>query len=474
MNKKLSIQVQSGSSYESNNMILLPYSEGILNQSFDSMEDDSILGKAFQNKSLQGNQHVGGEYTTYLNNDNLILLNNFDKKFSIAEQNDIETIQYSNCYFRNIKLSGSVGNLINMDLDIFSLDTPSKNGAATFPTTTNSSYPFNFQEIQYFRIGDLFLPLSSLDERSIKSFNLELITGYEEIFANGQAPISPVPNTKLNFSFVAPRYLEETFQNWQDNDTNLQLEMLIYKSISESLKIQIPNFKTKITLNDEDLTTMTVECLTGSNKDRVNPNMGVDLIDFVISTLIWWEGEDNVLDSGGNHLNGAWSGTEQYTTGYIGKCFNFNGSSYINVSHNTLLTPANLTIECYIKRTGSVGTWDPIIKKAGGGGRGQANGWALEFNSNQVRFLIYNGDTSGIYHNGWMTTAGYTITNGVWYKIKGIFDGTNLQLYVNDILIDSIVTPYPIIPSTNNLNIARDPSNTSRFFNGLIDEIKIY
>ena len=45
------------------------------------------------------------------------------------------------------------------------------------------------------------------------------------------------------------------------------------------------------------------------------------------------------------------------------------------------------------------------------------------------------------YGPGFQATAPYTLTPGAWYQIVGTFDGTTLNLYVNNTLVETAVRP---------------------------------
>ncbi len=47
-----------------------------------------------------------------------------------------------------------------------------------------------------------------------------------------------------------------------------------------------------------------------------------------LKPVAWWRGEDNALDSAGDH-DGEWEGNEAYADGAVGRAFDFDGSSYV-------------------------------------------------------------------------------------------------------------------------------------------------
>jgi hypothetical protein len=60
--------------------------------------------------------------------------------------------------------------------------------------------------------------------------------------------------------------------------------------------------------------------------------------------------------------------------------------------------------------------------------------------------------------------------------VAGVCDGRTLQLYVDgDLMATTEITrPGVIGPADKPWNIGRNATNTERFFNGYIDEVKIY
>jgi len=61
------------------------------------------------------------------------------------------------------------------------------------------------------------------------------------------------------------------------------------------------------------------------------------------------------------------------------------------------------------------------------------------------------GFSSGFFDGEWRVTDGYSLTSGNWYYIVGTYDGTNINLYVNNTLVDS--TTYVGTPTTSGAGI---------------------
>ena len=213
------------------------------------------------------------------------------RNLSIAELTTINCIQYTSCYPKSIKISGAKGGLIKCESDIFSIHPQTRTVVGSFPSATVPNLPLNFHEMGgtngYFRIGDQVNALASTDDIQITDFNIDVVTGFDELYANESdlatpqalGPMIPVwgmvqPSVKFNFKI--PKFTAETFLTFQDNDTALQAELYLYKSATQTLKIQFSNFKIKPELTSEDLTGLNIECMIGRNgigTSYVNSNM---------------------------------------------------------------------------------------------------------------------------------------------------------------------------------------------------------
>ena len=186
----------------------------------------------------------------------------------------------------------------------------------------------------------------------------------------------------------------------------------------------------------------------------------------------WWQAEGNALDSGGTNSGILMNGVG-FAAGEVGQAFNLDGTSqYVDVPNSASLNPtARLSLEVWVyPRSAQNSTGSPIIKKAGEGSD-QRDGYTLEFAGTSG--VLFGINVSGGFD--WVLTAPVPLPNNQWSHVAGVFDGSTISLYVNGVLATSpIATAGPIVPSGNDLHIGHDPSNPSRYFNGLIDEVSVY
>ena len=141
-----------------------------------------------------------------------------------------------------------------------------------------------------------------------------------------------------------------------------------------------------------------------------------------------------------NYTSGAWVdsvGGKSFTlynspswSSNNGGYFTFTASSSQYAQSNTSLPNlSNWTMEVWHYYTGSNTGGNPcILTEVYPGSVGQIN-YSLGDNN--------GGFSSGFFDGGWRVTDGYSLTPNNWYHIVGTYDGTTLNLYVNNVLVDT-------------------------------------
>jgi prepilin-type N-terminal cleavage/methylation domain-containing protein len=145
----------------------------------------------------------------------------------------------------------------------------------------------------------------------------------------------------------------------------------------------------------------------------------------------------------------------------------FNGTSdYLDAGNGTSLnSTGTITIEAWVKANQIA--WSSFVSKRynsdgavlnGGYGLGMNNGGA-------PLFQIDNMITA-------VTSFGSVLSVDTWYHLVGVADGTKVYLYQNGVIKDK-QTYSSYTNSSFNLTIGRSGGGYE-FFNGLIDEVRIY
>ncbi len=183
------------------------------------------------------------------------------------------------------------------------------------------------------------------------------------------------------------------------------------------------------------------------------------------------DGNNTIFDKSQYNNHGTWSGnaTPNWTSG-IGSAMSFDGvNDYVNAGNDASLDfgSNNFTISFWFKSsaTGNI----KIVSKYNNGGVYQ--GFNLFLNNGLITSSIKDTVATVIYS---VSVTQYN--DNKWYNAIVVFNrSSNMSLYVNDILVDSdnIVVANATISTTSPIYIGA-ALGFANFFNGSIDEVRIY
>ena len=66
------------------------------------------------------------------------------------------------------------------------------------------------------------------------------------------------------------------------------------------------------------------------------------------------------------------------------------------------------------------------------------------------------------------------LETGKWQHLAGVYDGANVLIYVDGVLVGSEPQTGTILSNTEPLLVGRRALNDERYFKGLIDEVRVY
>ncbi len=176
----------------------------------------------------------------------------------------------------------------------------------------------------------------------------------------------------------------------------------------------------------------------------------------------------SVYDRSGYGNNGTWSGTgTHWGVGKYGGAGVFNGSDdRVNVESSNNLNVKNITISMWISPVNDTQDMQLFDKYKTGPG-----GYAASTISGYIYFVI-----SG--ESGTRTERYGKPPTGTWTHVSLVYDGISMAGYYNGIKQNvgwsSGSTGGPIITSPENFWIGQRLVPTYKFFNGLIDDVRIY
>jgi concanavalin A-like lectin/glucanase superfamily protein/List-Bact-rpt repeat protein len=146
---------------------------------------------------------------------------------------------------------------------------------------------------------------------------------------------------------------------------------------------------------------------------------------------------------------GAIRGPGKYSNGLV-----FDGvNDYVSIGDLDL---TSFTIEFWLKQDVSLPAWGSLIMKQ--------FTYGFEINTTTLYLSVGNGSS-------WSGTVSAPITLGQWTYVAGTFNGSTLNLYINGILIDSRTAT---LANSNLALLIGSWTGSSEFFQGTVDEVRIY
>lgn len=170
----------------------------------------------------------------------------------------------------------------------------------------------------------------------------------------------------------------------------------------------------------------------------------------------------------GNSTSG-WQGSSDCKAGV--SCLKFDGENdYIQIANNPSLNiTSEITVSAWVNIPKlSPSAWQAVVAKTTSNDRGYYMDFAT---NNKFNFYIHTGTNEEDY----ASTSAITATG--WYHVVGTYDGTNTVIYLNGNLEES--DPHDWGGNINSSEYAarigaRNDGAASNFFNGTIDEVKLW
>lgn len=190
-----------------------------------------------------------------------------------------------------------------------------------------------------------------------------------------------------------------------------------------------------------------------------------------------WRFEENggttVTDLSSNGNNGTLVNSPTRVAGKFGQALSFNGANqYVSIPHSTSVSiSGQITLAAWIK-VGAFPTGSNLSQLMGKGSTGTTEAYYLRLNAafSALEVGSWNGSTdyrAQTSYTGW--------TTGEWHHVVGMYDGANWIVYVDGVLKTSTAQAVGPGTSTQKVTIgARFVTAADRFFNGVIDEPRIY
>ena len=161
-------------------------------------------------------------------------------------------------------------------------------------------------------------------------------------------------------------------------------------------------------------------------------------------------------DSSGNNKTATLIGSPTWTTGVAGNGLQFNGTSaYLNAG---TVSVSSFTISTWVNMSASQSGWGSLVMKQ--------NSFGLEVQNGTVYANVGNGST-------WTNTVNAPLTAGTWKHVVQTFNGST---NTNSIYVDGVLRASGTGTFTNSASnlLIGSWNGSSEFFNGKIDEVRVY
>jgi chitodextrinase len=176
-------------------------------------------------------------------------------------------------------------------------------------------------------------------------------------------------------------------------------------------------------------------------------------------------GASTVADASGNGNTGTIANASWSTAGKYGNALSFNGTNArVTIPNSAALQLATgMTLEAWVNPAAGASQWRDVIYKGN-------DNYYLESSS-------FNGGRPGgggtFGGQGVIVYGAGALPANTWTHLAVTYDGAALRTYVNGVEVGSGAKTGNITTSTNPLEIGGD-SLYGQFFQGLIDEVRVY
>jgi hypothetical protein len=187
-----------------------------------------------------------------------------------------------------------------------------------------------------------------------------------------------------------------------------------------------------------------------------------------------------VVDASG-HGHGGWLGASTgidsadpvWIAGHDGgHALAFGGGDYVHVADTPALEPGHVTVDAWVRRTGSPGVWRYVLSRG-------------SLNCDRSAYALYSGWTGGIAFYISSSTSYFispevpaaTVWDGNWHHVIGSYDGDRVRLWIDGASVGN-GTPANIAiaygTDRNGIYVGIYRGSCDLGFDGAIDDVKVW
>jgi hypothetical protein len=187
--------------------------------------------------------------------------------------------------------------------------------------------------------------------------------------------------------------------------------------------------------------------------------------------VAWWKLDEadgnSVADASGHHHTGTLAGDAKWqpAAGKLGGALEFDGNGdFVDLGNDPAFDCTDeMTVAAWIKVNKFDRRWQTIIAKGD-------TSWRLAraVGTNNLEFAI------GYPEEMRLVQGALDVNDGEWHHVAGVHDSQRLYLYVDGRLDGTAYGPGPIHANELPVYIGENSQNRGRYWNGLIDDVRLY
>ena len=179
-----------------------------------------------------------------------------------------------------------------------------------------------------------------------------------------------------------------------------------------------------------------------------------------------WKLDGDAKDYSGKNNDGTNNGATPTTDrfGRANGAMSFDGGTqYVSVGQHVSLSPSLVSLSVWINPVVVAGYADGAVIAGYSDVVHWTNGYMFYANDNKVVFGVGNGTD--------LLRISTAIGAGSWAHLVGVFDGNNIYLYLNGVIVANQNAVSMVYNGTNTFSIGH---TFVSYFHGSIDDVRVY
>jgi hypothetical protein len=285
----------------------LPFISEDLNETFQHIANESLVGAGIRQRASQGPREVAGGFEAYWTyalaqpllkhffgnhtvaasaDDYYDLQETIDgNSLTVAIAKQVSVHEFAGFKCNELTLTGSPTDGVRIGASGFAKQRSLSSVLNTSASLAALSEPANFVQFHHLvlRIADCVDALASGDAVAVAGFTLTLTRNLEPAMVNSQLPLEALENNfrEATLELEVPRYTTDQFLTWQASHTLLQADM-VFTSGSLVKTIRMPQLtvvSAPPNVGGPGLIPVTVSLALASNRDAGNANTNMTFTD---------------------------------------------------------------------------------------------------------------------------------------------------------------------------------------------------